>query len=117
MGARHPLIWDTGSVRLESMGIIEGVRTCIGCRASVSRSTLLRVIASHGAVVTDDSATLPGRGAWLHPTSTCCESAVKRRAFERALKVNSPLDTGALLSVLAEYEAGHQPMPPNEQAD
>ncbi|QYH36515.1 YlxR family protein [Salinibacterium sp. M195] len=93
------------------------VRTCIGCRASGSRSSLLRVIASHGAVVADQSATLPGRGAWLHPTSTCFDSAVKRRAFTRALKVDSALDTGALLSVLAEYEAGHQPMSPNEQAD
>ncbi|MBH0025251.1 YlxR family protein [Salinibacterium sp. NSLL150] len=96
---------------------MEAVRTCIGCRASASRSSLLRVIASHGAVVADHSATLPGRGAWLHPTTTCFESAIKRRAFARALKVEPPLDTGALLSVLAEYEAGHQPMSPNEQAD
>ncbi|WP_343925513.1 YlxR family protein [Rhodoglobus aureus] len=96
---------------------MDAVRTCIGCRASGSRSSLLRVIASNGAVVADHSAALPGRGAWLHPTSTCYESAVKRRAFARALKVGSPLDTGALLSVLAEYEAGHQPMSPNEQAD
>ncbi|MGV8850980.1 MAG: YlxR family protein [Rhodoglobus sp.] len=96
---------------------MDAVRTCIGCRASGSRSSLLRVIASHGAVVADYSATRPGRGAWLHPTSTCYETAVKRRAFERALKVNSPLDTGTLLSVLAEYEAGHRPMSPNEQAD
>ena len=96
---------------------MDAVRTCIGCRASGSRSSLLRVIASHGAVVADHSAALPGRGAWLHPTTTCYESAVKRRAFERALTVNSPLNTGALLSVLAEYEAGHQPVPPNEQAD
>ncbi|MGV8859434.1 YlxR family protein [Rhodoglobus sp.] len=96
---------------------MDAVRTCIGCRASGSRSSLLRVIASHGAVVADHSATRPGRGAWLHPTSTCLESAVKRRAFERALKVKLPLDTGTLLSVLAEYETGHQPMSPNEQAD
>jgi len=96
---------------------MEAVRTCIGCRASASRSSLLRVIASHGAVVADHSAAFPGRGAWIHPASTCFESAVKRRAFGRALKVNSPLDTGELLSVLAEYEAGHQPVPPNEQAD
>ncbi|EAR25132.1 hypothetical protein A20C1_01051 [marine actinobacterium PHSC20C1] len=106
-----------GSARLESRGIMDAVRTCVGCRASGTRSSLLRVIASHGAVVVDHSATLPGRGAWIHPTTSCVDNAVKRRAFSRALKVNSPLDTGALLSVLAEYEAGRQPMPPNEQAD
>jgi len=96
---------------------MDAVRTCVGCRASVNRTSLLRVVASHGAVVADQSGTLPGRGAWLHPTTSCFESAVKRRAFARALRVEPPLDTGSLLSVLAEYEAGHQPMSPNEQAD
>ncbi|TQO18998.1 hypothetical protein FB472_0530 [Rhodoglobus vestalii] len=96
---------------------MKAVRTCIGCRASDSRSSLLRIVASHGAIVVDYSAALPGRGAWLHPTFTCYESAVKRRAFGRAFRANSPLDSGTLLSVLAEYETGHQPVPPNEQAD
>jgi predicted RNA-binding protein YlxR (DUF448 family) len=32
--------------------------------------------------------TLPGRGAWLHPSADCVEAAVRRKAFSRALRVD-----------------------------
>jgi predicted RNA-binding protein YlxR (DUF448 family) len=35
---------------------------------------------------------MPGRGAWLHPTSHCFELAVRRKAFGRALREQAPLD-------------------------
>ena len=96
---------------------MEPVRTCIGCRASGGRSSLLRVVAANGVVVADPSATLAGRGAWLHPTVACAENAVKRRAFGRAFRVSTPLATDALLAALAEHHAENQPALPNEQAD
>ena len=77
---------------------MEPVRTCLGCRARADTSTLLRIVAREGEVVPDPSATLPGRGAWVHPTTTCIETAVKRRAFGRALRVTGALGTEALLN-------------------
>jgi predicted RNA-binding protein YlxR (DUF448 family) len=63
-------------------------------------STLVRVIARNGEVVTDRSATLPGRGAWVHPTRTCTESAIQRKAFGRALKAGTVLNTGQVLDLI-----------------
>ena len=70
------------------------VRTCVGCRRRAAKSELLRVVAGdRGAgleVVPDPAGRAPGRGAHLHPTSTCLELAVRRRAFARALKTSGP---------------------------
>ncbi|MDH6423868.1 YlxR family protein [Aurantimicrobium minutum] len=65
---------------------MEPVRTCIGCRQRSDKSALLRVIEVDGRVEPDISGSAPGRGAWLHPTPECCNEAVKRRAFGRALR-------------------------------
>ncbi|MBX0300075.1 MULTISPECIES: YlxR family protein [Cryobacterium] len=75
---------------------MDPVRTCIGCRSRASRSSLLRVVAQNSLLVVDETATLPGRGAWIHPTIACFQEAVKRRAFGRALRVTSPLDANQL---------------------
>jgi predicted RNA-binding protein YlxR (DUF448 family) len=90
--AREP----TPSVCPDDMTPWGPVRTCIGCRQRVATSELLRVVAgrdAHGqpAVVPDPSATAPGRGAHLHPTTACYDLAVRRRAFARALRLESGL--------------------------
>lgn len=60
----------------------------------------------------DHSATLEGRGAWVHPTRQCIDTAIQRKAFGRALKVESALATEQILTVIeASTEA------PKEQAD
>jgi predicted RNA-binding protein YlxR (DUF448 family) len=98
--------------------MIEPVRTCIGCRTRAETSTLLRVVAQGGEVVPDPSATLTGRGAWVHPAARCVENAVKRSAFGRALRVNAPLGTGLVLAaVLVQKNMEAQLGIPNEQAD
>jgi predicted RNA-binding protein YlxR (DUF448 family) len=38
----------------------------------------------------------PGRGAWLHPNPECLQLALRRRAFERALRRSGPLEAGEL---------------------
>ena len=48
---------------------------------------MLRVVAVDGALVADEKAVLPGRGAWLHPSLECLDTALRRRAFARALRV------------------------------
>ena len=75
---------------------MEPVRTCVGCRARAPRSTLLRVVAIDSVLVPDERAILPGRGAWVHPTTECVETAIRRRAFVRALRASGPLDAQTL---------------------
>ena len=70
---------------------MEPVRTCLGCRKCADKSFLLRVVARNGEVVVDQSATLSGRGAWVHPTLECIEVSIARKAFSRALRVDGPL--------------------------
>ncbi len=50
------------------------VRTCVGCRRRELAVDLLRVVAvsngnGHCALTVDQAGNLPGRGAWLHPTT------------------------------------------------
>ena len=84
------------------------VRTCIGCRERAAKHELLRVTAGsdadgHPAVVPDPTATAPGRGAHLHPTTECYELAVRRRAFTRALRQAGP--SGLSPAPVGEYLA------------
>ena len=79
----------------------EPVRTCVGCRARVAKSELLRVTvgsdeSGEPAVIPDPSATVAGRGAHLHPVAECFELAVRRRAFTRALRWQGPATLSAV---------------------
>ncbi len=51
-------------------------------------------------MVPDQSGSLPGRGAWVHPTSECVNNSIKRKAFGRALRVTTPLDTALVLATV-----------------
>ncbi|WP_305849804.1 YlxR family protein [Phycicoccus sp. HDW14] len=76
------------------------MRTCIGCRGADSRSALLRVVLGQGerglAVVPDPGRRRPGRGAWLHPSVSCLDLAVRRKAFGRALRASTGPDVTAV---------------------
>ena len=91
---------------------MEPVRTCLGCRKRADKSSLLRVVVHDGEVVADVSASLPGRGAWVHPTRACVESAHQRRAFARALRAEKALDSRQLLTTVIATTVA-----PKEQAD
>ena len=82
---------------------MEPVRTCVGCRARAPRSALLRVVARNGELVIDERAVMPGRGAWVHPAPECVETALRRRAFARALRVSAPLGTQTIEKRLNGY--------------
>ena len=83
---------------------MEPVRTCVGCRTRASRSALIRVVSQNDILVIDERAVLPGRGAWVHPSRTCAELAIQRRAFVRALRVSGFLDTQTLEEWLSAME-------------
>ncbi|OSZ55483.1 DNA-binding protein [Streptomyces pharetrae CZA14] len=71
-------------------------RTCVGCRERAAKTELLRIVAVGGECVPDPRGTLPGRGAYVHPTPVCLDQAVRRRAFTRALRAPGALETKAL---------------------
>ncbi|WP_454854448.1 YlxR family protein [Promicromonospora soli] len=87
------------------------MRTCVGCRGRDQRSALLRLVldsakdgdvAEPRRIVVDVRASLPGRGAWVHPDPQCLELAERRRAVPRALRVDGPLDLGEVRAHLGQ---------------
>ncbi|MHC5796801.1 YlxR family protein [Lacisediminihabitans sp. FW035] len=84
---------------------MNSVRTCLGCRERADRSLLVRVVARDGEAVVDVSATLPGRGAWVHPTTRCVETAIARKAVARGLRADGALGTAGLLTAVATLQS------------
>ncbi|MCX4765390.1 YlxR family protein [Streptomyces sp. NBC_01275] len=86
-------------------------RTCVGCRERAAKTELLRIVAIKGACVPDPRGTLPGRGAYVHPTLVCLDQAVRRRAFTRALRAPGALDTKALRQYVEQTTVAEQATP------
>ena len=89
------------------------MRTCVGCRKHAPRAELLRIVLDRSCVPValspDPGACHPGRGAWVHPTLECCESAIRRKAFTRALRQPGTCDAEALRAFVARASsAGEQ---------
>ncbi|MDV7195842.1 YlxR family protein [Mycolicibacterium fortuitum] len=64
------------------------------------------------SVTVDPAASLPGRGAWLHPDQQCAQMAVKRRAFVRALRLTGSPDTSAVIEYVEKLaESPDEPGP------
>ncbi|WP_156323057.1 YlxR family protein [Corynebacterium deserti] len=81
------------------------LRTCIATRERKHDSQLLRVVESPdnpGVILPDPKRRKPGRGAWLTPSIAALDLAEQRRAFGRALRVSTPVDTGHVRTYLAE---------------
>ena len=80
------------------------VRTCVGCRERAAKQDLLRVVAQGEGLVPDPDGRAPGRGAYLHRSTACLDSALRRRTFPRALRVPGPLDPSAVAEHLQQAE-------------
>jgi len=62
-------------------------RSCLGCREVRVKDQLIRfVLSPQHEVLPDLDAKLPGRGAYTCISSSCLESAVRQRQFNRAFK-------------------------------
>ena len=88
------------------------VRTCVGCRKRELAAELLRVVAASGngtiAVIVDSAGNRPGRGAWLHPAPDCLRTAIRRRAFTRALRISGSPDVSGVEEYF-DHEIGSPP--------
>ncbi|GAA1484475.1 YlxR family protein [Brachybacterium fresconis] len=75
-------------------------RTCVGCRQVSPRDQLVRLVresAPDGAaprVRPDPTGSAVGRGAWLHPDTSCLDLALRRGGFARSFR--GAVDTGLL---------------------
>ena len=65
------------------------IRTCVVCRQTSEKKTLLRVVRAPekdgGAVRVDATGRANGRGAYVCASAECIEKAVKQKRFERSL--------------------------------
>ena len=67
-------------------------RTCIACGAKRPQRDLLRLVSQGGAPpVVDAKGKASGRGAYVCLALACAETAFKRRALERALRLTEPV--------------------------
>jgi predicted RNA-binding protein YlxR (DUF448 family) len=79
-------------------------RTCVGCRQRSQRADLLRIVAKSNVLAFDPSKTMPGRGAWIHPSSDCLTQAIQRNAFGRALRLSKQIDSSGLVFTKEQAE-------------
>ena len=74
-------------------------RTCVGCRDVNEKKTLVRIVKSPDGVRIDPTGRMPGRGAYLHESRECWETALKRGAIGRALRTEvTPAEMEMLVS-------------------
>lgn len=75
------------------------VRTCIGCRARDEQRNLLRIARTPVTSATeqadtppyqpDAAGTMPGRGAWIHPSEKCVAALQKKNGLRAPSKKRS----------------------------
>jgi len=79
-------------------------RICVACRRSDAKRGLIRIVRDpEGRVAVDPTGRSNGRGAYLCHDPACWQSAIKRRALERALRLEQlHQDDRAALLAFAE---------------
>lgn len=76
-------------------------RSCVACRARGPKRGLIRLVRTpEGQVEVDPTGRRPGRGAYLCATRVCWETAIQRKALNRALRT---VLTAAEVGRLREY--------------
>ena len=75
-------------------------RTCVGCRETLAKQTLTRIVRTPDGVKIDLRGKLSGRGAYLHNQRECWDKALKG-ALASALRTKLTTEER---SVLEEYK-------------
>ena len=76
------------------------MRRCIACRESKPQEVLMRFTFHDGVLRADGERPADGRGIYLCRDRECIDSAIKRRAFSRALRRS--VDEGEVSRVIDE---------------
>jgi uncharacterized protein len=76
-------------------------RTCIGCRETLSKRELMRIVRTPEGVIFDPTGKAKGRGAYLHDKKSCWERALKG-SLASALKTDLTEDDRQRLSEIKE---------------
>jgi predicted RNA-binding protein YlxR (DUF448 family) len=72
------------------------LRTCVVCRETSAKRTLLRVVrepGDDGVVRFDADGKANGRGAYVCASDDCIDKAIKQKRFERSLSVKAVSET------------------------
>jgi predicted RNA-binding protein YlxR (DUF448 family) len=81
-------------------------RTCIGCRETLPKRELMRIVRTSEGVRYDSTGKLEGRGAYLHNKRSCWEQALKG-SLAHALKAElSQMDRDYLNQILSKLDEG-----------
>jgi uncharacterized protein len=76
----------------------EPERTCVGCRQTAPKRSLLRVFRStDGIVRPDPSGSAAGRGAYVHRDPTCVDLSMRGGGVARALQAGLKAEEAARL--------------------
>ena len=78
-------------------------RTCVGCRETLSKQILTRIVRSPEGVQVDLTGKLPGRGAYLHNRVSCWEKGLKG-ALANALRTKLTLEERGALEEFIDHE-------------
>jgi len=52
-------------------------RTCVGCRETLAKRSLIRLVRTEDGIMIDKSGKISGRGAYLHNMRSCWEAGLK----------------------------------------
>ena len=80
-------------------------RTCVGCRETLAKQTLTRIVRTPDGVQIDLTGRLSGRGAYLHNRVSCWEKALKG-ALANALRTKLTTEERDVLKEFIDHEWG-----------
>jgi predicted RNA-binding protein YlxR (DUF448 family) len=71
------------------MGKNYPLRTCVGCRKKMVKSSMIRFVCTAGSVQVDKKQHLEGRGVYLCRDKSCVEKGLKPKIFLHALRISA----------------------------
>lgn len=81
------------------------IRKCLGCGEHFEKRNLVRVVKNkEGQVALDKTGRMNGRGAYICNQSSCLESALKKKALQRALETQLTDDVIAALKEAIQHD-------------
>lgn len=77
------------------------LRTCVGCRETLPKRSLIRIVRNEQGVQVDPTGKMIGRGAYLHNQRSCWERSLKG-SLAKALKTELTEEERERLAAFAE---------------